>query len=168
MTQDYIPTNFFTRIHAIIFVMASGRMCLIEENFMKELMETFFDDNNLRHRLLLVVTHSAEKYIRDIHRAQEWITNESNKPRSLLSYFFNDVNLGQNSCKSRIHFTNFKNPKEEEDPGMYLIVTSIPGVNRKKGLILAEIFEYSALIFQTRKLRTGKFRQKFLNFPSLS
>ena len=87
---------------------------------MKELMETFFDDNNLRHRLLLVVTHSAEKYIRDIHRAQEWITNESNKPRSLLSYFFNDVNLGQNSCKSRIHFTNFKNPKEEEDPGMYL------------------------------------------------
>ena len=168
MTQDYIPTNFFTRIHAIIFVMASGRMCVIEENFMKELMETFFDDNNLRHRLLLVVTHSAEKYIRDIHRAQEWITNESNKPRSLLSYFFNDVNLGQNSCKSRIHFTNFKNPKEEEDPGMYLIVTSIPGVNRKKGLILAEIFEYSALIFQTRKLRTGKFRQKFLNFPTLS
>ena len=148
--------------------MASGRMCVIEENFMKELMETFFDDNNLRHRLLLVVTHSAEKYIRDIHRAQEWITNESNKPRSLLSYFFNDVNLGQNSCKSRIHFTNFKNPKEEEDPGMYLIVTSIPGVNRKKGLILAEIFEYSALIFQTRKLRTGKFRQKFLNFPTLS
>ena len=137
--------------------MASGRMCLIEENFMKELMETFFDDNNLRHRLLLVVTHSAEKYIRDIHRAQEWITNESNKPRSLLSYFFNDVNLGQNSCKSRIHFTNFKNPKEEEDPGMYLIVTSIPGVN----------FEYPALIFQTRKLRTGKFRQKFLNFTTL-
>ena len=139
MTQDYIPTNFFTRIHAIIFVMASGRMCLIEENFMKELMETFFDDNNLRHRLLLVVTHSAEKYIRDIHRAQEWITNESNKPRSLLSYFFNDVNLGQNSCKSRIHFTNFKNPKEEEDPGMYFIVISTPGVNRKRGLILAEI-----------------------------
>ena len=88
---------------------------------MKELIETFFDDNNLRHRLLLVVTHSAEKYIRDIQRAQEWITNESNKPRSLLNYFLNGINLGQNSCKSRIHFINCKNPKEEEDPGKKII-----------------------------------------------
>ena len=111
------------------------------------------------------MTHSAEKYIRDIHRAQEWITNESNKPRSLLSYFFNDVNLGQNSCKSRIHFTNFKNPKEEEDPGMYLIVTSIPGVNRKRGLILAEIILNILLLSSKQENWEQEKGKKFWIFP---
>ena len=91
---------------------------------MKEIIETCFEKNSLRQRMVLIVTDATDKLIRNNLHAQEWISNESQKPYSPLNYFFNEINFGETfeSSRSRIHFINCKNPKEEEDSGIYCTI----------------------------------------------
>ena len=90
-----------------------------EKTFMKEIVETFFQANNQRQRLILAVTNSTDKLINNSKFAQDWISNESVHPNSPLNYFLNDANPGENETisKSKIYFINCKNPEEEEEPG---------------------------------------------------
>ena len=90
-----------------------------EKTFMKEIVETFFQANNQRQRLILAVTNSTDKLIRNGKFAQDWISKESAHPNSPLNYFLNEAYPGENeiTSKSRIYFINCKNPEVEEEPG---------------------------------------------------
>ena len=103
-----------TRIHAILYVIASGRMGMGERNFMKEIIEILKKRySGCEKGMILVVTKAPQKLIQNKTKAQEWIDREKMKSHSPFQYFL-DANEGDTS---RIIFVENKNPQDWDEEG---------------------------------------------------
>ena len=102
------------RIHAILYVIASGRMGMGERNFMKEIIEILKKRySGCEKGMILVVTKAPQKLIQNKTKAQEWIDREKEKSHSPFQYFL-DANEGDTS---RIIFVENKNPQDWDEEG---------------------------------------------------